>query len=106
MSSTYKALVFSVIFSTTPAIALAADVHSGSVAGPDTSASEWPSFDQADGNNDGFIQQDEASSAPGLGFISSDTDSDGRLNRHEYEAARRGQPVTGGDGGGAPTVSR
>ncbi|WP_148665465.1 EF-hand domain-containing protein [Sulfurifustis variabilis] len=103
MNATRKVFL-TLAFCAVPMAAFAADVGSGARDIPGGS-SDWPSFSEIDTNNSGLIEQGEAESVRGLGFVSSDTNGDALLDRQEYEAARRGTPVTGGDGGGAPTVS-
>lgn len=68
-------------------------------AGSATVREGWPSFSQLDQDGTGFITQQEAASVSDLNFMSADTDGDGRLSRSEYEAAMRGAPSTGGEGG-------
>lgn len=48
--------------------------------------SNLPSFSEADTDNDGLIDPDEASDA-GLGFSGADRNSDGNLQLDEYQTA-------------------
>jgi hypothetical protein len=45
-------------------------------------------FQEADGNKDGVVSQNEASAVPSLDFASADTDHNGALTPEEFEAAR------------------
>lgn len=67
-------------------------------------AAGWPTFSAVDKDGNGLIDQNEASGVAGLNFISADGDSDGRLNRTEYEAAKRGAPAMRGEGSGGSPV--
>lgn len=106
LSSARKALLVVFALSTFSGSAFAAgeSVRSGGSAESSRTGPGSATFESLDSNRSGFIEQGEADRSPGLGFISADTDGDGRLDRQEFEAARRGKPVPGGDGGGAPVV--
>lgn len=111
-----KALLFAVALSAVSTVAFAGDkadkssqsgsqsgaVTSGSAGGTSASSGEWSSFSDVDKDSSGFIEQSEATAVQGLDFISADVDSDERISRTEYEAAKKGKGAGKGDGGGSP----
>lgn len=112
-----KAMFFAFVLSAASTVAVAGDkadksssspgtpsgnVTSGSAGGSSASSGQWSSFSDVDKDSSGFIEQSEATGVQGLDFISADVDSDQRISRTEYEAAKRGKGAGKGDGGGSP----
>lgn len=83
----------------------AAGGSAGTAATESVDRSSWGSFSDVDKNNDGFVDQSEAASVPGLNFMSYDADGDQRLSREEYEAARSGGPALKGEGSGGSPIT-
>ena len=54
-------------------------------------AQETPSFDSVDTNQDGMINQEEATSVEGLDFAAADTNHDGLLDLSAYETYLTGK---------------
>lgn len=110
-----KAIVFALALSAVSSAGFAADksdkastpsqnpnVTSGSAGGTSAASGDWSSFTDVDKDSSGFIEQSEATVVQGLDFISADVDSDQRISRSEYEAAKKGKGAGKGDGGGSP----
>jgi hypothetical protein len=110
-----KASVFAIALSALSLTAYAAETTRGTVrsdqpaaggsAGSSVDRSSWGSFTDVDKNGDGFVDQNEAATVPGLSFLNYDADGDQRLSRQEYEAARSGGPSLKGEGSGGSPVT-
>lgn len=87
-----KSLLFAFALSAVSGLSYAADGSSSGSLSTDpaaSSAKQWSSFGKVDANSNGYIEQSEAASVSGLDFNATDSDSDGRISRSEYEAAMR-----------------
>lgn len=105
-----KAILFACALSAVSTVAFAGGDKAGKSSGNVTSGTsggsaaseQWSSFSDVDKDSSGFIEQSEATTVQGLDFMSADIDSDQRISRTEYEAAKQGKGAGKGDGGGSP----